>query len=104
MHAPRRIWCFVLYIQATVRTRKNLLSKEVRCNKFTKEIRKENGCEVFPAELSSSQPREITERWELKVQELEPEDLTFKSDSAILAYIKNEGELKQQYLRKIPSM
>lgn len=54
--------CLVLYIQTTVRTWKNLLSKEVRHNKFTKEISEENGCEVFPAELSSSQLREVTER------------------------------------------
>lgn len=38
------------------------------------------------------------------VQELEPEGLTFKSDSVVLAYIKNEGELKQLHLRKVLSL
>lgn len=54
--------CLVLYMQTTMRILKNLLSKEVRHNRFTKEISKENGCEVFPAELSSSQLREVTDK------------------------------------------
>lgn len=101
---PKKGSCLVPYTQTRVRIPKNLLSKELRHNRFTKEISKENGCEVLPAELSSSQLREVTERWELKVQELEPEDLTFKSDSAILTYIKMRGELRQPYLRKVPSL
>lgn len=94
------IWsmsCLALYIQTTMRILKNLLSKEVRHNRFTNEIIEKNGCEVFPAELSSYQLMEVTNWWELKVQELEP-DLTFKSD------VKMRGELKQPYLRKIPSL
>lgn len=96
--------CLVLYKQTTMIILKNLLSKELRHNRFTKEISEENGCEVFPAEWSSSQLGEVTGRWELKVQELEPEDLTFKSNSAVLAYVKMTGELKQRYLMRMPSL
>lgn len=49
--------CLVLYIQTTVRILENLLSKEVRHNRFTKEISKENGCEMFPAEGGNRQMR-----------------------------------------------
>lgn len=55
-------------------------------------------------DVKCSQLREVTDRWELRVQELEPEGLTFKSDSVVLAYIKNEGELKQLHLRKVLSL
>lgn len=53
--------CLALYVQTIMRILKSFLSKEMRQNRFTKEISGENECEVFPAELSSSQLREVTE-------------------------------------------
>lgn len=82
--------CLALYVQTIMRILKSFLSKEMRHNRFTKEISGENQCEVFPAELSSSQLREV--RRELKVQELEPEDLTFKFDAAILSHVEMMGD------------
>lgn len=53
--------CLALYIQTAMRILKNLMSKDMRHNRFTKEISEENGCEVFPSELSSYQLMEVTD-------------------------------------------
>ena len=53
--------CLALYVQTIMRILKSLLSKEMRHNRFTKEISGENECVVFLAEPSHSQLREVTD-------------------------------------------